>query len=146
MGGMGSGHQKRYNTKREVEECYVLSAFSLRKHHILDEGAVCHGTITTKQGSIKFERERDVLILTYTIAPKRSIQLGLRVSHTRPRFGGQRPWLHCPECDRRCGKLYLAPGQELFLCRECAHLTYQSTRDDTATRLRKAMGKAKPAP
>jgi hypothetical protein len=135
MGGIGSGRKMYYDAKREVEECFVLSAFSLRKHHILDEGAECHGTITTKRGSLKFERERDVLILTYAIAPKRAIRLGLRVSHTCPQFGGQRPWLHCPECDRRCGKLYLAPEQELFLCRECAHLTYQSTRENSLRKL-----------
>jgi len=128
MGGFGSGRHKQQDVKKEVEQCQTISAFLLHKHGILAEGAECHGNIRIGQSSIKFKRERNVLIVAYPISAKRIIQLGLRVSHSKVEFGGQRPWLHCPQCDRRCAKLYLAPEQELYLCRACANLTYRSTR------------------
>lgn len=38
-------------------------------------------------------------------------------------LGGERPWLHCPRCDRRVAKLY---GGTLFACRHCMRLNYRS--------------------
>lgn len=44
----------------------------------------------------------------------------------RQHLGGARPWLVCPECSRRCGKLYTFKGMS---CRKCLDLTYRSTRE-----------------
>ncbi|RRV36861.1 hypothetical protein EGJ86_14605 [Pseudomonas sp. o96-267] len=38
-------------------------------------------------------------------------------------LGGERPWLHCPNCARRVAKLY---GGAVFICRHCMRLNYPS--------------------
>lgn len=38
-------------------------------------------------------------------------------------LGGERPWLHCPNCARRVAKLY---GGAVFACRHCMRLNYPS--------------------
>jgi hypothetical protein len=41
----------------------------------------------------------------------------IRVSWTRPHLGGERPWMHCPHCQRRVAKLYEGLGG--YFCRAC---------------------------
>jgi hypothetical protein len=41
----------------------------------------------------------------------------VRVSWTRPHLGGERPWFHCPHCDKRVAKLYNGLGG--YFCRAC---------------------------
>lgn len=53
----------------------------------------------------------------------------VRLTRTRVHGGGARWWLRCPECERRCGVIYLAPGAREFACRGCARLTYESCRE-----------------
>jgi hypothetical protein len=50
---------------------------------------------------------------------------------TRPHYGGLRWWFRCPntKCGRRVGKLYMPPGEPLFLCRHCHDLAYQSSQE-----------------
>lgn len=50
----------------------------------------------------------------------------LQVIRTACNYGGSRPWLVCPNCERRSGKLYVV-GCEPF-CRLCHDLTYQSAQ------------------
>lgn len=45
------------------------------------------------------------------------------ISWTPCHLGGERPWLHCPSCDRRVGKLY---SGSVFACRHCMRLNYPS--------------------
>lgn len=49
----------------------------------------------------------------------------VRIERTPCRFGGERPWFRCPECERRVGVLYL---RSCFMCRKCARLVYRSQR------------------
>lgn len=59
----------------------------------------------------------------------------IRLTTTRPRFGGLRWWFICPltnqgrSCGRRVGKLYLPPHGRYFGCRHCYDLTYTSCQD-----------------
>jgi hypothetical protein len=41
----------------------------------------------------------------------------IRVSWTRVHFGGERPWMHCPHCEKRVAKLY--NGLSGYFCRAC---------------------------
>jgi hypothetical protein len=41
----------------------------------------------------------------------------IQVSWTRPHLGGERPWMHCPHCQRRVAKLYEGFGG--YFCRAC---------------------------
>jgi len=40
--------------------------------------------------------------------------------------GGLVHWFLCPGCRRRARKLYLPPGEPVFLCRECHNLAYRA--------------------
>jgi hypothetical protein len=41
----------------------------------------------------------------------------IRVSWTKVHFGGERPWFHCPHCEKRVAKLYNGLGG--YFCRRC---------------------------
>jgi hypothetical protein len=56
----------------------------------------------------------------------------IRVLWTRCHFGGRRPWLECPCCRRRVGKLYNAGS--FCACRTCCNLRYASQRLGTKSR------------
>ena len=43
----------------------------------------------------------------------------VRVSWTPCRLGGERPWFHCPGCNRRIAKLYWGGEQLRYRCRQC---------------------------
>jgi hypothetical protein len=54
------------------------------------------------------------------------------VTTTRPSIGGFRFWFRCPIehngklCGRRVKRLNLPPGEQVFGCRQCYNLTYES--------------------
>ena len=41
----------------------------------------------------------------------------IRVSWTKVHLGGERPWMHCPHCEKRVAKLYNGLGG--YFCRGC---------------------------
>ncbi|HEY2466817.1 MAG TPA: hypothetical protein VGI45_03100 [Terracidiphilus sp.] len=51
----------------------------------------------------------------------------IRLTTTRPHFGGKRFWFLC-ECGKRAGRLYLPTGQTVFRCRLCYDLTFESAQ------------------
>jgi hypothetical protein len=74
----------------------------------------------------------------------------IRVSWTRCYFGGLRPWLHCPHCQRRVARLF--NGFAGFFCRACVgNPIYESQRRSKkaraylrAYRLRQRLGGSRP--
>ena len=62
----------------------------------------------------------------------------VRITTTKPHFGGLRHWFKCPfmrdgvSCSRRVGRLYLPPESGRFGCRHCHHLTYRSSQNHDA--------------
>src|SRR5262249_5089506 len=53
-------------------------------------------------------------------------RLTLKVTVTRPEFGGLRQWYVCPACHRRVRKLYSPAAGHEFRCRRCYGLLYKS--------------------
>jgi hypothetical protein len=74
----------------------------------------------------------------------------IRVSWTHCYFGGLRPWLHCPHCQRRVARLF--NGFTGFFCRACVgNPIYESERRSKkaraylqAYRLRQRLGGSRP--
>jgi hypothetical protein len=68
------------------------------------------------------------LSYTFTAGEDAPIKLDyqVRIGWTACTYGGSRPWLHCPRCDRRYRFLYL--NSERFACRLCSRLTYSTRR------------------
>jgi hypothetical protein len=60
------------------------------------------------------------------------------------RFGGVRWWFLCPDCSRRCAKLYLPPRRD-FACRHCHDLTYRSCNSSKQTIAGYSMAEVKAA-
>ncbi len=50
----------------------------------------------------------------------------IKVTTTRPHFGGLRYWFVCPVCERRAGKLYATEEDRRYICRVCRKLVYAS--------------------
>jgi len=53
----------------------------------------------------------------------------IKLTTTKPYYGGQRWWFVCPILGSRASKLYLPPGQQTFASRKAYGLTYQSCRE-----------------
>ena len=76
------------------------------------------------------------LRLSYTLTRSgEQADYHVRLTTTRPRFGGLRWWFLCPlslngrTCGRRVAKLYLPPRDRYFGCRHCHDLTYTSCQE-----------------
>jgi len=74
----------------------------------------------------------------------------IRVSWTHCNFGGARPWMHCPHCQRRVARLF--KGLSGYFCRICVgNPIYESQRRNRkaraylrAYRLRQRLGGSRP--
>lgn len=60
----------------------------------------------------------------------------VRLTTTRPHYGGRRWWFVCPLSERRCGKLHLPPGAGTFAARQTWRLSYASQRTAPLERAR----------
>jgi hypothetical protein len=107
---------------REFDRDYLQPGESSSWRWLTDRGDV--------QASIAIlcesrHRLRFVYSVTNSRGDETSHNYPVRLDWTECHFGGERPWFLCPGegCGRRCAILY---GGELFVCRECRDLTYQS--------------------
>lgn len=133
MGGQGSSRWHGRATRDTVESTITLSIFRLRKQGMLMPGWT--GLLTAlDRYSMQARYSGDALILSYSYRPytssplpPREMHYSIQIEQTQPHFGGVRHWFRCPECARRSGKLYFHAG--MFVCRLCADLAYQSSRE-----------------
>ncbi len=130
MGGQGSGLGMRFNTHRTkafVEERKSISTrmFVFKTmQKIPDQGISIdlHGVNTLVMPD-------HIKICHNNGHDMRALRISLAQSKTN--YGNSRYWMRCPnpECQKRCGKLYLcrlADGMPVFLCRTCLNLAYRS--------------------
>jgi hypothetical protein len=153
VGGSGSGnhyHWWRSAKKTVVEDCLSLDASRWTREGILKPGVYqsgyWHWTYRSGGGfTVNYEvvttdsawcgvRLYYSWVWTATKAQE-SADYHVRLTTTRPRFGGVRWWFVCPlivegrPCGRRVGKLYLPPQARFFGCRHCHQLTYTSCQE-----------------
>jgi hypothetical protein len=144
MGGWGSGWQGPKRTT--VEECLVLSANTLARRQVLAPGVWAKGTwCWTREGegtpffSLVYEADMvdpaDAwLRLSYRVRGS-AMDYRIRLTTTRPTYGGVRWWFLCPlvrrdgGLPRRVGKLYRPPGARYFGSRVGHGLTYTSCQE-----------------
>ena len=149
MGGSGSGshyHWWRGSKKQTVQDCRTLDANRWMREGILKAGLDRWGSWrwTYRSGnsfSVNYEVQtldmdspRVRLFYSWTLSGRgepQSADYHLRLTTTRPRFGGLRWWFLCPlaGCGRRVSKLHLPPGGRYFGCRHCYDLTYTSCQE-----------------
>jgi hypothetical protein len=125
-GGYGSG--RRYDATELVEECHTFPASWMLQNNYFDLG------VGREYHSITWRNYCNEPLYTLTAVLERvaPYQMRLYLGITRQvvylhstdcRFGGQRWWFNCPECGRRCAKLYFR-RHSLFLCRRCHDLRH----------------------
>jgi hypothetical protein len=156
MGGTGSGnhdHWWRSGKKEVVEDCLSLDANRWMREGYLGASVQALGswqwtyrsgsrfsvsyTVDTRDLADPFVRLSYSWVWPPAQEPQSADYL-VRLTATRPRFGGLRWWFVCPlivrgqPCNRRVGKLYLPPRARYFGCRRCHELTYTSCQEHDA--------------
>ena len=131
-----------YNNKKTVEESTELCIFRLNKWGLLKGWHNTTLTWTRKFSDnessaglvIDVVCEHPYAKLNYTITryrdgSKQSYDYRIGLAKTPCHLGGVRFWFLCPHCGRRSGKLYRKPLGEVYLCRICNDLTYESRNE-----------------
>ena len=145
MGGFGSGlwidaMKRRVNT----DLCRTLSVRTLKKMGVFDDDS------SDEVFSVRWVNELGEDAGKVSIIPQipvggngnktsLRVEIGgfvtgqdISITTTPCYYGGVRYWFLCPAvvdgvlCEDRVGRLYLPPGGELFGCRQCYGLTYES--------------------
>jgi len=146
LGGYGSSRWGWHTKKTTVEECRILEAARWQREGIIGPGRMWAGGwqwTDAHTGEKKASIGVEVLTganwgrvrLHYRVTPPggegRDLDYIVPLVTTRPHYGGLRWWFRCPntKCGRRVGKLYMPPGEPLFLCRHCHDLAYQSSQE-----------------
>jgi hypothetical protein len=102
----------RFTIEKLARDC--LDVRDLRRKGLFGEGWVTIGA------SLKWPRIVRMRIARYRLVLDlrgHSTPQNIRVSWTRVHLGGERPWVHCPHCERRVARLYRGLGG--YFCRAC---------------------------
>ncbi len=145
MGGLGSGRFPSQGRKQTVEESMALSIGLLQRQGLCvgrrdirsdlswANCAIASVRILTKT----LQEPRPRLRLLYDVATDNGvmhIDKPVELVATALAHNACRWWFQCPACGRRCGVLYLPPGQRFFACRRCHDLVYASQQFKTNSR------------
>jgi hypothetical protein len=140
MGGWGSG---RSGGKPLKEHALVIDLALLFRKGWLREGCTGfrHRLTWERDGqphaSISYDfdlRDPDNASLTLNYSRQRHGEdwrtetQRIRLTYTRPPYGGRRWWMICPVRAERIGKLYLPAGGDIFAGRTAWRLAYRSQR------------------
>jgi len=148
---------RRWPWREPAEMCLTISVFKLRQKGVFSKD----GAETTLSwwntdrhltDSVTVRSERDSVIISYMIYNARRgepeyMSYPVSLVYTECHFGGSRPWFVCPgwrdgvSCHRRVGKLYMPPGEDVFLCRHCYDLTYASQMRLTLSHIHARLGR-----
>jgi hypothetical protein len=145
MGGYGSG--QRWNSKNTTSSYLRLDIRRLGRKECLEPGRNFgwQWTLNDKSyGNIRIHTQFDRIVLSYKHRSRsedwQSKEYSVFLTQTSCHFGGVRKWFLCPArgCGRRVAVLY---GGEIFACRTCHQLAYESQREEPHNRaLSRAQG------
>jgi hypothetical protein len=151
MGGPGSGNGWR-SSRATCEGNNRIDLKYLKKRGWLNPGyrySLSWNMNGEPSGKINYTAHEGHLLLDFKVRDYDEeewtpVKQTIRFDYTHVHFGGQRQWLVCPRCQRRCRILY---GGSRFYCRKCYRLKYQSQAEDAvqravtrAQRVRKRLG------
>ena len=107
-----NARRKRMTIERLAADC--LDVRELRRLRMFEENWI------TYSNSFRWPKIVGLTMVRYLIRLElrgQSVPQQIRVSWTKVHFGGERPWLHCPHCERRVARLYHGMGG--YFCRGC---------------------------
>jgi hypothetical protein len=138
LGGYGSGRQYGQPT---AEACLRVDLSWMLRERLAVPDSNIKGTVRwtnrgRPSGSISYEAnmanpENAWLILTYTRGTdddKEDVTQEIRLTSTKPNYGGRRWWMICPYRGVRAGTLYLPNGGDRFASRKAWRVGYNSQR------------------
>src|SRR5262245_30144554 len=152
---------RRQAAVRLVEDGLTLNIDQLIKARFLIPGSHMSGRIDwtfghTGQpaGAVRYESQLALpnayLRLCFTVSDpirgaSQSIRQEIRLTTTKPSFGGARWWFICPHTGARVGRLHLPPGSSQFAARRAHGLRYacqtENACDRATRRARKLIAK-----
>jgi hypothetical protein len=138
MGGWGSGRQ--YGGPI-AEECLRVDLCWMLRQGLALPFANRHGTLSWNRGgqpsgSISYQAnmadpDNAWLILTYTRGSgidAEKVRQEIRLTHTKPHYGGRRWWMICPYRGHRVSILYKPGNGDRFASRKAWRVQYKSQR------------------
>lgn len=140
MGGYGSGGYYRWSSRPVVEEGLTLDLCRLIRQGNIIPGSWVLGSLNwrnvdTGEHSASIGYEANLMHpddawmrLKYTRNDKPE-NYTVRLTTTRPNFGGVRWWFICPARNIRTAKLYLASGGDWFASRQAYGMAYRSQNE-----------------
>ncbi|HJN09780.1 MAG: hypothetical protein QGG09_12815 [Pirellulaceae bacterium] len=139
MGGIGSENWYRFTKKSTVEESLTVAMRDFRSRRFWrSSGTLTWSWAAGNASSVGYRVTwgcAPTITLHYRWRDNEDIEIPIRLQTTPTQFGGERWWFTCPlivsgvACNRRVGKLHLAPGARYFGCRKCHELTYRSSQE-----------------
>lgn len=138
MGGSGSGNRWRIGARDTCEGSNRVDLRYMRAHRMLVVGSA--GTLSWSRGGervgwIRYTVHRDTLELDYKVRSRGEewtpINDHIQLERLPQPFGGERLYVRCKRCYRRCLVLY---GGAMFRCRKCHNLAYASQNQDACDR------------
>jgi len=158
MGGLGSGNWYRWSTRPVVEDGLSLDLCRLIRQKNIVPGSWVSGSLIWRNvdtgeqtASIGYEanmiRPDDAWMRLHYRRDDTPEDYRVRLTTTRPNYGGLRWWFVCPSRGTRAGKLHLPSGGNLFASRQAYGLAYRSQSEpvwdrqaDRAHSLRRKLG------
>lgn len=146
MGGPGSGNWYRWSSRPVIEDGLTLDLNRLIRQKNVSPGAWSRGTLTwsvvdtgERVASISYEADMtDPDGAWMRLHYKRDdapYDYKVRLTTTRPNYGGRRWWFVCPSRGTRAAKLHLPPGGDWFASRQAYGLAYRTQNEDFADRM-----------
>lgn len=138
MGGYGSGIWRSRGADR-CEDNHRIDLSYMARRGLLKpfwSGSLMWSRGGRRTGDIRYTVLPHALRLDYRTRPAGTtewteISEEVPFAWTGTAFGGQRRWLTCLSCGRRCRILY---GGRYFRCRQCRRLTYNSQYESAGER------------
>jgi hypothetical protein len=133
VGGPGSGNRWNHRVRATCESMRRIDLRYMKRNRLLEIGR--RGTLSWTyaghaHGRIGYNVETDRLRLSYSRQSEsgdwQAVEESIWFTFTKQHLGGDRRWLKCPGCGRRCSLLY---GGSRFRCRGCYRLAYQSQNE-----------------
>lgn len=130
-----------------------LAADCLDVRDLCRVGALKGGWVNFRMASLRwpnFQKMSAARFMIHIELHNQTVPQNIKVSWTWCHFGGSRPWLHCPFCERRVARLF--KGLSGYYCRACCgNPVYESQRRNKKARaylqaylLRQQLGGSRP--